>query len=100
MEKQKIIISKDLRHSLTQAIDEVKHDLLCVLCDETTERLCLPVVSDYECMKDAGVIESRMERTATNGCNASLADGESGRWHGDRFGWFCGLHLQARHSVY
>ena len=53
MEKQKIIISKDLRHSLTQAIDEVKHDLLFVLCDETTERLCLPVVSDYECMKDA-----------------------------------------------
>ena len=53
MEKQKIIISKDLRHCLTQAIDEVKHDLLFVLCDETTERLCLPVVSDYECMKDA-----------------------------------------------
>lgn len=53
MEKQKIIISKDLHHSLTQAIDEVKHDLLFVLCDETTERLCLPVVSDYECMKDA-----------------------------------------------
>ena len=53
MEKQKIIISKDLHHSLTQAIDEVKHDLLFVLCDETTERLCLPVVSDYECMKGA-----------------------------------------------
>jgi 3-dehydroquinate synthase len=53
MEKQNIIISKDLCQSLTQAIDEVKHDLLFVLCDETTERLCLPVVSDYECMKDA-----------------------------------------------
>ena len=31
MEKQKIIISKDLCQSLTQAIDEVKHDLLFVL---------------------------------------------------------------------
>lgn len=53
MEKQKIIISQNLCQSLTQAIDEVKHDLLFVLCDETTERLCLPVVSDFECMKNA-----------------------------------------------
>lgn len=56
MEKQKIIISKDLRQNLTQAIDEVKHDLLFVLCDETTERLCLPVISDFDCMKDAQLI--------------------------------------------
>lgn len=56
MEKQKIIISKDLRQSLTQAIDEVKHDLLFVLCDETTERLCLPVISDFECMRGAQLI--------------------------------------------
>ena len=53
MEKQKIIISQDLCQSLIQAIDEVKHDLLFVLCDETTERLCLPVISDFECMKAA-----------------------------------------------
>ena len=56
MEKQKIIISQDLCQSLTQAIDEVKHDLLFVLCDETTERLCLPVISDFECMKAAQCI--------------------------------------------
>ena len=53
MEKQKIIISQNLCQSLTQAIDEVKHDHLFVLCDETTERLCLPVVSYFECMKNA-----------------------------------------------
>ena len=53
MEKQKIIISKDLCQSLAKAIDEVRHDLLFVLCDETTERLCLPVISDFECMKPA-----------------------------------------------
>lgn len=56
MEKQKIIISKDLCQSLTQAIDEVKHDLLFVLCDETTERLCLPVISDFECVRGAQLI--------------------------------------------
>ena len=53
MEKQKIIISEDLCQSLSQAIGEVKHDLLFVLCDETTERLCLPVVSTFACMKTA-----------------------------------------------
>lgn len=53
MEKQKIIISQDLCQSLSMAIDEVKHDLLFVLCDETTAHLCLPVVSDFECMKRA-----------------------------------------------
>ncbi len=56
MEKQKVIISQDLEKSLAKAIDEVKHDLLFVLCDETTERLCLPVVSDFECMKGAHCI--------------------------------------------
>ena len=56
MEKQKIIISKDLCQSLTQAVDEVKHDLLFVLCDETTESLCLPVISDFECMRGAQLI--------------------------------------------
>ena len=56
MEKQKIIISEDLRQSLTQAIGEVSHDHLFVLCDETTERLCLPVVSGFECMKGAQLI--------------------------------------------
>ena len=53
MEKQKIIISEDLEKSLSEAIGEVTHDLLFVLCDETTERLCLPVVSSYECMNTA-----------------------------------------------
>ena len=53
MEKQKIIISDDLEKSLSEAIGEVTHDSLFVLCDETTERLCLPVVSNYECMNTA-----------------------------------------------
>jgi len=53
MEKQKIIISENLRQSLTQAIGEVPHDRLFVLCDTTTERLCLPVVSSFECMQAA-----------------------------------------------
>ena len=71
MEKQKIIISDDLRHSLTKAIDEVSHDLLFVLCDETTERLCLPVISDFECMK--GVLHITIPATDSHKTLESLS---------------------------
>jgi 3-dehydroquinate synthase len=45
-----------LRQSLTEAIGEVKHDRLFVLCDETTREACLPVVADFECMQGAQLI--------------------------------------------
>ena len=53
MEPQKVIISSDLQQALTQAIAECPHDMLFVLTDETTHRLCLPVVADFDCMHDA-----------------------------------------------
>ena len=71
MEKQKIIISEDLCHSLTKAIDEVSHDLLFVLCDEITERLCLPVISDFECMK--GVLHITIPATDSHKTLESLS---------------------------
>ena len=68
MEKQKIIISEDLCQSLTKAIDEVHHDLLFVLCDKTTYRLCLPVVNDFECMKDACCVLSCSQNIRRRHC--------------------------------
>lgn len=53
MEPQKVIISEDLQLSLIQAIAEVEHDRLFVLTDETTHSLCLPVVANFDCMKQA-----------------------------------------------
>lgn len=53
MEPQKVIISDDLERVLTSAIAECPHDKLFVLADETTERLCLPLVADYGCMEGA-----------------------------------------------
>ena len=53
MKPQKVILSKDLQQSLSEAVAACKYDVLFVLCDETTERLCLPVVAGYECMKAA-----------------------------------------------
>ena len=51
MEPQKVIISEDLRQSLTTAIAECPHDKLFVLCDRTTRERCLPVVSTFDCMQ-------------------------------------------------
>lgn len=52
MNPQKVIISENIGQSLTEAISECPHDKLFVLCDETTQKLCLPVVesfiSDYQ----------------------------------------------------
>ena len=56
MEAQKVIISQDLEQSLSQAIAECTYDRLFVLTDETTHRLCLPVVAGYSCMKPAARI--------------------------------------------
>ena len=53
MKPQKVILSKDLQQSLSEAVAACEYDVLFVLCDETTERLCLPVVAGYECIKAA-----------------------------------------------
>ena len=52
MEKQKVIIAKQLEQSLTAAIAACKADRCYVLVDENTERLCLPLIRDFACMKD------------------------------------------------
>lgn len=53
MEQQNVIISENLRAALTEAITREPHDKLFVLVDETTEKLCLPLVADFECMSGA-----------------------------------------------
>ena len=56
MEQQKVIISRNLQQSLTDAIAECPHDKLFVLTDQTTAQLCLPVVNGFPCMHDAQAI--------------------------------------------
>ena len=53
MDRQKVVISKDLRKALSEAIAECRHDKLFVLVDETTEQLCLPVIAGFSCMQEA-----------------------------------------------
>ena len=48
-----VTISTDIYASLTQAIGEVNHDKLFLLCDETTRQLCLPLIKDIPALATA-----------------------------------------------
>lgn len=51
-----LVISTDIQQTLTEAIAAVPHDRLFLLCDETTHKLCYPLVRDIPCLADAHVI--------------------------------------------
>ena len=53
MDKQKVIISNNLEQVLSEAILACKADRTFILTDETTHRLCLPLVKDYSCLQGA-----------------------------------------------
>ncbi|MGX8696643.1 MAG: 3-dehydroquinate synthase, partial [Prevotella sp.] len=54
--KNEVIISKDLQNDLASAIQRQPHDLLFVLTDTTTLRLCWPLVSTFPCLDGAQMI--------------------------------------------
>ena len=56
MERQHIILSSNLEKSLTDTITSQKADKLFVLTDETTQKLCLPLIKDFPCMSGASPI--------------------------------------------
>ena len=56
MEPQKVVLSEDIALTLTEAIKEIPHDRLFVLCDETTRQLCLPKVSVLDVIRKARLI--------------------------------------------
>jgi len=49
----KIVISTDIRKAVSEAVGTIEHDKLFLLTDETTNRLCRPLIADIPCMKDA-----------------------------------------------
>jgi len=53
---QRVVISTQIQQSLTEAVGRVPHDKLFILTDETTQRLCFPVVADLPCLKDVNHI--------------------------------------------
>lgn len=56
MDKQEVIISRNLCSDISEAISRCPYDRLFVLTDTTTLRLCWPLVSNFACMKDARMI--------------------------------------------
>lgn len=53
---QRVIISQNLAHDLTEAVMQCEHDRIFILTDQNTRRLCLPLVQDIECIHDAELI--------------------------------------------
>lgn len=49
----KVIISHNIARSLIEEVGTIQHDKLFLLMDETTQRLCHPVVKDCPALKDA-----------------------------------------------
>ena len=56
MEKQKVIISTNLETSLASAVGECERDRMFVLVDETAEKLCLPLIAGFDCVRGAETI--------------------------------------------
>lgn len=54
--KQKIIISQNLEHDVTEVVGRCPHDRLFVLTDTTTHRYCWPLLAGLECLREAQVI--------------------------------------------
>lgn len=54
--KQCIIISKCLELELKQAISECKHDKLFIITDETTKKVCMPLIENFESIRHAKII--------------------------------------------
>ena len=56
MSKQKVIICQNLNEDLHTAIQNCPHDKLFILVDEHTRELCLPLISGFDCLKNAHII--------------------------------------------
>ena len=56
MSPQKVIIADSLEQTLTQAIGECEHDRTFLLADETTQKTCVPLIADFDCLKGAQTI--------------------------------------------
>ena len=56
MSKQKVIICQNLNEDLQTAIQNCPHDKLFILVDEHTRELCLPLISRFDCLKNAHII--------------------------------------------
>lgn len=53
---QKLIISRDLKRDIGEAIQSCQHDRLFVLTDTTTAKLCWPIVKPLSCFDGAQLI--------------------------------------------
>ena len=49
----KIVISTNIHQAVSEAVGAIEYDRLFLLTDETTDRLCRPLIAEIPCMKHA-----------------------------------------------
>jgi len=54
--KQRIVISKNLKGDVSEAVSECRHDKVFIIVDEYTGDQCLPLISGIPCLEDARII--------------------------------------------
>ena len=54
--EQRLILAAEGEGVLGRALSECEHDKLFVLTDTTTLELCMPVLQNFYCMKEAHII--------------------------------------------
>ncbi|MCD8166972.1 MAG: 3-dehydroquinate synthase [Bacteroides sp.] len=63
MEKQNIILCEHLKDSLQKAIGKISYDKLFLLTDENTYKLCFPVISSFDTIREANLLTIGAEDT-------------------------------------
>ena len=66
MKKQEIIICDNPTDNLCKAIETIPFDKLFILVDEHTHKLCLPLIQEADCTKNAFIICIKAEDTYKN----------------------------------
>lgn len=64
--KQRIIISQNFETELATSLAECEHDRIFVIADETTAKVCWPLVKDFFCLNGAKLITIKATDTHKN----------------------------------
>ena len=104
MMKSRINISQNIAKELTDAIASCRHDRLFILTDETTHRLCWPVLDELLHAQEAKVItipaSASMAGIKQWRRHETFLSCESWWWNGDRFRGLCSFNFQAGHQLH
>lgn len=61
-----LTFTESIEGSLNELISTYRSNQIFLLCDKTTENLCLPLIKDFDCLRDAHIISIESSDTHKN----------------------------------